>query len=342
MRRIAQLLILAVIALCVIPIFLESKLEITAQHNFNHQTALIFEDFNNVNEFSKWIPWAPKDSSTQKEFFSPYRGKGAGYKWKSNKDSIEFTITKSTQNKLVEYAVEGMEFGKNSTMVFELEPADSTQTTINWTIHSEEIGYFSRYYNYFTKKELAEKMELGFKQLETILKSDVLTAEQAKALQPGEIKIEPFEGAKLMVVRNKTGLEQKEIDTATEESFGLIHSYLIDFVKLKPTDIGNSTTYLESTDVANQSSLFFCGYPITESAPLGEGMEWLTLPASKCLVYIHKGSYETLDGSIEKLKTYARKNKLNLDNSYWIEYLNEPENIKNKEDLLTKIYFVIK
>ena len=111
-------------------------------------------------------------------------------------------------------------------------------------------------------------------------------------------------------------MEEKEIETATEESFGLIYSYLVDFVKMKQSDIGQSTIYYESKDMANQTTSFFCGFPITESASLGEGMEWLSLPASQVLVFIHKGSYDQLDDSIEKMKTYAQKNKLNLNSEH--------------------------
>lgn len=342
MRRIAQLLTLAVLALCIAPIFIDSELEVSAERSFQIQPTMIFEDFNNLNEFSKWTPWSPKDSSSQEEFFSPYRGKGAGYRWTEDRDSIEFTILKSVDNKSLEFKVEGLEFGKNGRMLVNFEAIDSLTTQVNWVVKNEKIGYFARYYNYFTKKELEEKLEIGFDRLEQALKTDVLTAEQAKSLQPGEIKIEPFEGAKLLVVRNKTSLEEKEIETATEESFGLIYSYLVDFVKMKQSDIGQSTIYYESKDMANQTTSFFCGFPITESASLGEGMEWLSLPASQVLVFIHKGSYDQLDDSIEKMKTYAQKNKLNLNNAYWVEFLNEPENIKNKDDLLSKIYFAIK
>ncbi len=341
MRRFTQILILLVIVILILPLFLPNKLEVEVEKEFDFPTGMIFEEFNNMKEFSEWNPWTSAESDINHEFYAPYRGMGAGYKWSTKEKNSVITIQKSDLNKQIEYEVEGLDLGKNSQMNVEFNSVNPNKTNVKWHISSEELGYFSRYYNYFTSKKLKEKLQLGLNKLEENLKTSVLTPEQANSLSPGMIKSEMFEGMKLITVMNETSLEEDEVKMATEESFGLLYSYLIDFLKISPNKVGEPISYYEFVDTAANKAKFYCGYPITESVKLGEGMELISLPAAETLICIHKGSYKTINETIGKMNEYAEKNKLKLENSYWEEYQNDPESTKNEADLLTKIYIPI-
>jgi len=342
MRRIAQILILLFVAVLAAPAFLSNQIEASAQKDIALPAAVIYEDFNNLNKFSKWEPWASADSLSTQEFFSPYKGKGAGYKWEKEGNSGILTITKTEKNKKVEFSMEGFGLGKDSEMTVELVPIDSANTTVKWNIKSKKISYFSRYYTYFTSGKLAETMNTGLERLEKFLSASAMTEEQADSLQPGMFGTEQFEGRKLISVMNETTFDQNEIITATEESFGLIHSYLTDFLKVNPQEIGNPVSYYEYVDLASKKTKFYCGYPIRESVKLEDGMVLHSIPAGKTLVCIHSGSYETIQTTIDKMKNYAKENKISLGNSYWEEYQNDPEAVKDPSELLTKIYISIK
>lgn len=343
MKRIAQLLILLIIALLLIPIFLPKKIEAKVEKEIDKPIGAVFNEFNNLNKFSKWETLTEADSIDKKEFYAPYQGQGAGYKW--SKDTIvlgEFTIIKSTPDKLVEYEINGFKLGKKSLMKAELEPISPQKTKVVWSLESDEIGYFSRYFSYFTTSNLNEKMTAGLEKLAQQMKGEILTSSEAGDLKPNQTRLEKFEGQKLIVVVNQTSLDQDEIKTATEESFGLLFSYLTDHLKIKQSDLSNPISFYDYYDVGTKKAKFRCGYGIKESVQLGEGMELHSIPASETLVHLHKGSYNTLSESIEKMKDYAKEKKLVLGNSYWEEFLNDPEIVKNDAELLTKIYIPIK
>lgn len=196
MKRIAQILILILIAVFIIPFFLPKKIYVSIERSFKVQKGIIFEDFNNLNKFSKWDPWTYRDSSATKEFFSPYRGEGAGYRWETKRKNGTITIIKSQQHQQIEYKLEGFDLGNKSHMNVFFEPIDSLTTNVKWEISTEKLNYFSRYFAYFTSKNISDKLENGFDNLEKYTKTAILTAEQAQALKPGEIKIENFEGKK--------------------------------------------------------------------------------------------------------------------------------------------------
>lgn len=342
MRRFTQILILLVIGILLLPFFLPKQLNAEVEKEFDSPPGIIFEEFNNLKEFSEWDPWSSSDSLTTQEFFAPYRGMGAGYKWKSIDSEAEITINKSDINKTIIYALDGLNLGENAEMKVNFQSSTPNKTKVKWSIITEEIGYFSRYYSYFTSKKLTEKLQLGLSKLEANLKSSALTPEQAISLAPGMIKTEIFEGQKLITVMNETSLEKEEMETASEESFGLIYSYLVDFLKISPTKIGSPVTYFEYVDLAAKKAKFYSGFPISESVKLGEGMELMALPATETLVCIHKGNHTTIQESISKMKDFAKKNNLKLENSHWEVFQNDPKSTPKPEELLTKIYIPIK
>jgi len=345
MRRFSQILIVLVIAILIIPLFLPDKITAETERELEHPVGIIYEEFNNLKEYSEWEPWNHSDSTVQKEYFSPYRDEGAGYKWKNPGDSSrdgEVTILTTEQNQLVEMKLDGLGLGNISKMIVEFSSVNAEKTKVKWRIESEEIGYFSRYYSYFSSKKLKEKLEEGLVLLNERLKSATLTPEQAQSLLPEKIQTEIFEGEKLITILNETSLDPEEINTATEESFGKLYSFLVDYVKIPPQTIGKPTTYYEYIDTASKKARFYCGYPITESVKPEEDMQLFSLPAGKTLVYIHKGSYTSFGKILEKMKEYAAKNNLKLSNSHWKTYLNDPEAVIDTSELLTKIYIPIK
>ncbi len=337
MRRITQILILAFIAILVIPAFLPDKIEVETEKEFTMPAGIIFEDFNNVNNFSKWEPWTFADTAAVKEFFSPYKGKGAGYKWNSGNEHGFLTISEIVKNEKIRYTLEGYGLGKNTEMNVSFIQIDSINTNVKWSLSSEKLGYFSRYYTYFTADKLKEKMESGLENLEKLLSKEPHSEKQTEELQPGIIATEEFEGLKLITIPNETTLEEDEINTATDESLGLIYSYLKDFIKLDENEIGKAISYFDYIDNASKKAKFHTGYSIDGSVKLREDMEIISLPASKLLICIHKGNFEDMNLTISKMKDYAKENNLKLSNSFWQEFINRPLPNEAQDNSMTKI-----
>lgn len=340
MRRIAQVLIIVFIAIFIIPFFLPNTINVSVERDFKVQAGMIFEDFNNLNEFSKWEPWTYNDTTAQKDFFSPYRGEGAGYSWNTKGKNGTLTITKSQPSEAIEYNLEGFDLGRNSQMKVFFENVDSATTKIKWEISSEKLNYFSRYFAYFTSQNLVSKLESGFDNLENYINIAALTTEQAQALKPGDIKIENFEGKKLIAIHNMTSLENEELRTAVDESLGEIYSYLVDYKKVNPNLVGKAIIYFDKINIADDEIEFYSGYPIVESVEVAENMELFAIEANQTLVCIHQGSYETLAETITKMKTYAKNNNINIGHKYWEEIIIVPNNDNNTQPQI-KVYFPI-
>lgn len=322
MKKVAQLLILLVLVILILPFFLPKKMDLLLEREFNANAGVLFENFNNLNEFSKWEPWSAEFPEAIKEFSAPYRGKNAGYKWTFLSKHNQTIISESNPFKNIQYLVEGYGFGGGkSIMTVDFMSENEEKTKVKWRVISDDMNYFSRYYIYFSKEKLLQKLNLGFDRLETLLASDIITPKQSQSLSPGIIKKEAFEGLKLVAVLNSTSLEKEEIETATEESFGMIYSYLVDYLKFPPTSIAHPINYFESINIARKTAKFYSGFPLNESIKLDESMQLISIPAVEALVCIHKGSQKDIEQTLMKMKNYATENNLKIKNTYWEEYM---------------------
>lgn len=341
MKRFTQLLILFAAIVVIVPAFLPNKIEVQAEKEFDTSVEFLFTEFNNLKKYSDWEPWGNKDSTTTKEYFSPYLGKGAGYKWKNNdKEFGEIIITKSEQNQLIEAQLEGFGLGEKAQMQVEFTPIDENKTKVKWSVEGEPVGYFSRYFVYFNTSEINELIQQGFQNLTQSLNNSTQTSTQSTTREI--INIENFEGLKLITIQNETTLDPLEIKTAKEESLGMLFSYLIDYLKINPNKIQPPVCYYEYVNTSTQTAKFYCGFPIQETIKLDENMQLFSIPAGQTIVTLHKGSYNNLEEAFKRIDNYAKENNLKTGSPYWEVYIKDPNTTKSENDLLTKIYMPIK
>jgi len=334
MRKVAQLLILIVLAILIIPFFLPKSIDVSIEKEFNISSKILFENFNNLNEFSKWEPWSAEFPDAAKEFFAPYQGKNAGYNWFSESKYGKIIISHSTPSQHIEFVVKGNDLGEESRMTVDFQEENKGKTKVKWSVFSDEMSYFSRYYIYFTKEKLITKLNEGFERLEMSFEPKVITPESSRP--SAKIIKEHFDGLKLVAVLNSTSLDNEEIKTATEESFGFIYSYLVDYLKLPSASVSNPVNYVESVNLALKRTKFYSGYPLSESIQLDEKMQLISIPASDVLVSIHEGKQEDISQTLNKMKDYAKENNLKLKNIHWEEY------VGGKETKRIKIYIPIR
>lgn len=341
MKIFTRILLLIILVVLLVPIFLPNRIITVYEKDFDYSTQTLFEEFNNLKNFSEWDAWGNQDSTIHKEYFAPYRGVGAGYTWKLNeKKNGEIIIEQVQKNQKIESKLNGFGFGNDAKMIVEFARIDEGKTKIKWTVEGEPLNYFSRYFAYMNSSKVEAKLEESLNNLETKLQNRKKSTLAKDSKNP--IEMLDFEGMKLIVIPNETSLDYNEINTAREESFGLLFSYLTDFLKVNQKDLGQPITYYEFVNTSSKKAKFNCGYHIGESVKLEDGMKLISVPAGKTLSILHKGSYENLQESLNILRKYAKENNLKTNNIYWEVYENDIETVNDPEKLVTRIYLPYK
>ncbi|MFC4903461.1 GyrI-like domain-containing protein [Kocuria oceani] len=83
------------------------------------------------------------------------------------------------------------------------------------------------------------------------------------------------------------------------------------------------------------------GFPLEdEVAPAGSVVVG-RIPATRAVTYTHRGAYDGLGSSWEKLRAWAQERHLRLGAPLWEVYVTEPHPGDDPEDMVTELYWAV-
>jgi effector-binding domain-containing protein len=143
--------------------------------------------------------------------------------------------------------------------------------------------------------------------------------------------------AKTMVLAKGAGTWDTAFDTLTG-SFKAVLAAL-DKQGIKPS--GAPMTIYSATD--DTGFEYMAGYPVAEEpkGPLPAELSVGKSPEGKALKFIHRGSYDSIDGTYEAITNKLEEKKLEARDLFIEQYVTDP--LKTPEDLLViEVYVPVK
>lgn len=171
----AGIIILAVVAILMIgSVFIPSQVHIERNITIDAPKEMIFQQVNNLQNWTQWSPWLA-GSSSQME--GPDSGVGAAIRFRCGEDTARatrLTITKSDPFEFVEMEVEQKKYSGKSIFKFEELPEGVRAI---WTINAD-MGKkpFRKYYGLFLDKIVGREIE------ESLINLKNLSEANARAL----------------------------------------------------------------------------------------------------------------------------------------------------------------
>src|SRR5688572_26744221 len=111
LKKIGIALLLIIALLCVISLFLPSKVHVQRSIMINAPVKTVFNTVNNFRTWINWSYWDQIDPKMKSTFEGPEAGAGAIHRWESENDSVgvgSMTITESVEPSKV---LTSLEFG---------------------------------------------------------------------------------------------------------------------------------------------------------------------------------------------------------------------------------------
>lgn len=81
--------------------------------------------------------------------------------------------------------------------------------------------------------------------------------------------------------------------------------------------------------------------PVNDSLEVAENLISGTIPAGKCLTFVHYGSYESTEESWQAFSDYMEANKIAVRHAPYEIYMNDPATVNDPSEIMTKIVFPI-
>lgn len=331
-RLVVALVALAAIVV-VVGFFLPSTVHLERETVINAPQSTVFALLNGFGRFNEWSPWAGLDPNTQYEYEGPENGVGASMSWTSENRSVgvgKQTIVASEPFDSVKTA---LDFGPQGTAdaFFALSP-EGDATKVVWGFDTDfGSNLIGRYFGLMMEGQLGPSYEQGLASLKTL-------AEGLPQANWSDLEVEMIEveSRPLAVVSGSSSQDSADIGTSLGNAYAQVNAFLAEH-DLQAA--GAPVTINKTWDEAGYT--FDAGIPLAvgpaEEATDGAEVRVIDSYAGKALRATHRGAYENMPQTYEKIEAYLAAHGLESDGYPWDEWVSDqgtPE-----EELVTYIYF---
>lgn len=321
-------------------LFLPRNVHVERTTSIDRPASLVFAILNSYASYHTWSPWAERDSSAQFTISGPKSGVGAALAWDGDP-----RLTGKGRQEIIEsipYSLIRIRFQFDNQgeaiMFYSLQEVNGT-TEVSWGFDTDVTsgqgffgGIMTRYFGLFFDRWLGSDYEQGLANLKRLAES--LPSADFSDL---EVEIAEVEPQFILYIESASSQAADDIAKALADSYREISAFIVEQglqVSAEPMAISRGW---------NESGYSFdAAIPITptEVEPSGNVRVGET-PAGKVLRVIHRGGYDQMMPTYEKISAYMGAHGLKDSGISWEQYISDPGNTRTDE-LITHIYFLLK
>lgn len=328
--------ILAIVLLAVvISFFLPAKTEIERSIVINAPAERIFAEVNDLKKWPNWSPWNEMDTSMTMTYADKTAGEGASYSWVGDPNITgtgELSITESRQN---EYIETDLDFGQQGTAIAYYTFEDAGEgTKVTWGFETEH-GWnpLSRWMGaVLIAPMLGSTFEDGLENLKTHVESlPSLPADDEVVV----VEVEPI---------TYIGLEAK-VDASNSEAISStmanLYGRLMQYSQETNTEIVGAPIAVYKS-FGEQEIEVVCGLPVSSGTTTAhQDIKIGSTLGGEAVKVIHKGSYENLPFTYDKVNKYIEENELQVVGQPYELYITDPEQVADTTQWITEVYYPV-
>lgn len=288
----------------------------------------VFTVLNRFDAFPAWSPWFVRDPGIEYRFSGPASGVGARLEWSGDPRLVGtgwMEITESRPNSLVRSSLV-LEFQGEAETAFRIERI-AGGSRVSWSFDADLVagqgwfgGLLSRYFGLFFDRWIGSDFETGLEGLKSW--TETLPGADFSGLEAGLLEVEAVDVL----------LAESHGDLAA--AFQAISSFMaMNGIEragqpIAVTRFGEQKNFQLSAEV-----------PVLRTDTPADGdVKWGTSPAGWAARAVHRGSYDSLPATYEKLAAWMAAHGYMEGRLSWEHYITDPGDT-SVEDLVTHVYF---
>ncbi len=377
-KKIFYAVVITLVLFITVGVFLPRHVHIERSIDIERPTATVFTVLNSYRSFAAWSPWAQRDPAAVYEMSGPESGPGARLSWTGDPRLVGTgwqEIVASQPNTLVRMQLDFDQQGVAESS-FHIRPTEAG-THLTWGFDTDLLegqgwfgGLVARYFGLFFDKWIGTDYEEGLARLKTHVES--MPAADFSDLEVEIVEVAP---ADILYVTSDAGPGASDITATLATAYQEIIAYMAEQgieMAAQPmaiTRIGDQGRYeVEAAipvhlpeaepGIASEAQADpGTAAAAAEEAAQGEAGQGLvetseTVPASagrvraghspagRAVRVVHRGPYERMGPTYEKLAAWIAAHALIEGQVSWEQYISNPGETP-EDELITHIYFRI-
>ena len=319
----------------------------------------IFAVVNDLTRAKEWGPWYKRDPNMKLTFDGPLAGVGAKLSWDSaseGKGSQE--ITESTPFSTVKTKLAFEDNGATAIAAFALKTVEGG-TKATWSMDTDVgMNPVMRYMGLMFDSWVGKDYEEGLSNLKQLVEAQASAATASALAQPGSAtppeiplsagadaskgpEVTTVEGQPVILTRAKA----KSSDTAAvSAALGAANQKLLNYGMAHELNPAGAPMAITISHAADGDWVFDAALPLeakpAAAPPEQDGVKVGETYGGRVVKLTHKGPYNTLPATYERIHAYTKEKNLKEKSVSWEEYVTDPTETPD-EEMLTNVYVAI-
>lgn len=324
------------------------------------QPGAVFEVVNDLTRAKEWGPWYKREPNMQLTLEGPPQGVGAKISWKSETEgegsqeiieSKEFSLVKTK----LDFGGQGTAFA-----AFNLEAVEGG-TKVTWSMDTDVgMSPVGRYMGLMFDTWIGKDYEEGLANLKKLVEENATAETNAALATPGDGTLPPDVPPPLAVADATKGPETSTVEArpvvltratakasdakAISTALGAAYQKLLNYAQAHGLEIAGAPLAITVSHNPTGDWVFDAALPLVAkpaSPPAAaDGVKIDETYAGRVVKLTHKGPYNTMAASYERLDAYTKENGLKAKAVTWEEYVSDPGETEEAE-LLTNVYVAV-
>ena len=323
--RIIAIIVLVLVALFfIVALFLPSKVHVERSMVMNCKSYKIFDEVNNLQNWTAWSPFEDEDTSMKIIYEGPDSGVDAIMKWTSKMNgSGKLTIVESIPTTYIKAA---LDFMKSGTAQSEWNFIESdTGTIVTWILDIGNLPYpMGRYFGLAMPKMMNKTYDLGLTNLKNLCEN----LPEIEGIAINRINAQPVLYIRDSAEVNRIGLKMTEM-------YGELMKYMSD----KKIEMAGPPYAAYYTWDPLKPYVFEAGIPVKTPVAGSGRIEAGEIASGKVLSAPFYGSYDKLGDIHIAIQKYLELKKMGYTGVPWEVYVTDPSTEPDTTKWLTLINY---
>jgi effector-binding domain-containing protein len=320
--------------------FLPKLVHVERSIEIARPSSTVFTLVNSFATFEQWSPWAARDPSIETVITGPKNGVGARLEWQGDprlSGSGTQEIILSTPWSEIQTRLNFEQQGEAITY-FLIEDGEGS-TRLTWGFDSdvtEGQNFFGaligRYFGLLFDRWVGTDYEQGLSGLKTL-------AESIPNVDFSDLEVEILDVQPVDILYIQSGSSEDPGNIA--DAMASAYQEIMGFMNSNGIDITSQPMTI--TRAWNESGYAFdAAIPVDRvDVELTENVRAGSSPSGRAVRVVHRGAYDQMRPTYEKLSAYMLANSLQEGAVSWEQYISDPGQTDSEELLITHIYFLI-
>lgn len=318
----------------------------------------VFAIVNDLTRSKEWGPWYKREPNMQLTFDGPPQGVGAKLSWQSetegsgSQEIIEVVENKSVKTKL--------DFGDQgtATAIIDLKVVEGG-TNVTWSMDSDMgMNPVMRYMGLMFDTWVGKDYEEGLANLKALVEAQAQASTNEALATPGTAMppdlplaggADATQGPQIVTVEGRSAIltraKAKASDAAAiSAALGAANQKLLNYGMTHEIVPSGAPMAITIAHEATGDWVFDAALPLDgkpdKALPEQDGVKIGDTYGGRAVRLTHKGAYNTLRATYERLHAYTKENSLKEKGVAWEEYVTDPSETPD-EEMLTNVYVAI-